>query len=45
MCTLTSLKYFFVENILNKINKKKKQYLIKVVLKNHNENMQKALAY
>ena len=36
MFALTSLKYFFAENILNKINKKKN-----LLLKDHNENMLK----
>ena len=45
MCDLTSLIYFFsVENILNKVNKEKKQDLRIVVLKDHNENMQKGIS-
>ena len=45
MCTLTSLKYeCMVETIPSKINKKeKKQDFRKVILKDHNGNMQKEL--
>ena len=41
MCALTLLKYeFLVENILSKINKKKKKTEFNKVLKDHNGNRQ-----